>query len=161
MNKTNVNLGLLLVRVALGVVFLAHGIQKLQNIDMTVGFFGTIGLAPFFAYLVAGIEISAGTAMLVGKYTKWAGYLLAVIMIVAILKVKWGLGFTVQGGYELDFVLLLSALAVSFAGSGEYVLFKSKKQQNNENMRNRFSFYFCCNPVTIICGDGVVAYYSI
>jgi len=56
----NVDLGLLLIRIALAIVFIAHGWQKLQNSSGVVGFFGSLGFAPIFAYLVIIIELLGG-----------------------------------------------------------------------------------------------------
>ncbi len=72
---SSMNAGLLLVRLALAAVFLYHGITKFQNLDGTVAFFGQLGFAPFFAYLVATVETVGGAAMLLGVWTRWAGFL--------------------------------------------------------------------------------------
>lgn len=114
--------GLVLVRVGLAAVFIAHGYAKLANIDQTIAFFGSLGLASFFAYLVGLVELLGGLAMLLGVYTKYAGYLLALVMLVAIVKVKWAVGF--MGGWEFDLVLLLNALAISWTGPGEYTVLR-------------------------------------
>jgi uncharacterized membrane protein YphA (DoxX/SURF4 family) len=107
--------GLGLIRLALAVVFIFHGWQKWSNMDATVGFFGTLGLAPFFAYLVATVELLSGLAMLFGIWTRWAGYLIAIVMFFAIVLVKGKLGFP---GYELELTLFLTALGVALLGPG-------------------------------------------
>ena len=109
--------GMLLLRVVVGAVFIAHGWQKLQMIDGVIGFFGKLGFAPFFAYLVAWVEFVGGLAMLLGVFTRIAGYLLAAVMIVAIFSVKLKMGFL--GGYELDLTLLVAALALAWSGPGK------------------------------------------
>lgn len=125
--KKNSDLGLLFIRVGLGTVFLAHGVQKLQGLDGVVGFFGTLGLHPFFAYLVAGVETLAGLALIVGLWTHWASKLLAIIMIAAIALVKGSKGFL--GGYEFDLMLLLAVLGTLFTGPGAYSLDGRMKKQ--------------------------------
>lgn len=122
----NKDLGLLLLRLALAAVFLAHGIQKFTHMEGTIAFFGNLGMPEFLAWLVALAESAAGAAMLLGLWTRWAGYVIAIIMLVAIVKVKWAMGFL--GGYELDLTLLLMALAVSVIGPGKYALGKSGGQ---------------------------------
>ncbi len=101
-----------------GVVFLAHGLDKLQGMDGVIGFFGSLGLAPFFAYLVAGVEFLGGIALILGVFSRYAAYLLAVVMVVAIFLVKFKMGLL--GGYELDLVLLAALLTIAGAGSGVY-----------------------------------------
>lgn len=123
--KNNTDLGLLLVRVGLGLVFIAHGWAKIDGMDGTIGFFASIGLSAFWAYLVAYVEFIGGIAMLVGLFTNWAGMLLAVVMIVAIVMLKLSKGFV--GGYEFDLVLFLSSLAIVIAGPGKYTLRALKK----------------------------------
>lgn len=117
-NECCIDVGLLLLRVVLAVVFISHGVSKFMNMSGTIGFFGQIGLAPFFVYLVALVETFSGLAMLLGIFVRWAGYLISIVMVVAIVLVKWQKGFF--GGYELDLVLLFVALSVSFMGAGRY-----------------------------------------
>ena len=114
----NVDLALLLVRLALATAFITHGVAKLANMSDTVAFFNALGLSAFFAYLVAWVELLGGLLMLVGFWTCFAGFALAIVMLVAIVKVKYQGGF--MGGWELDLTLLLSAVAVFFGGPGKY-----------------------------------------
>ena len=120
--KYNTDLGLLLVRIGLGVIFLVHGLQKFMNLEQTVQFFGMIGLAAFFTYLVAAVELLGGAAMILGLFPRIAGVLLAIVMIFAIYLVKLKMGFS--GGYEFDLMLLLAALGIASAGPGSYSLNK-------------------------------------
>lgn len=105
--------GMTLLRVVIGAVFLAHGIQKLQNMEGVVGFFGSLGMSSFFAYLVAWIETLGGIAIILGFMTTIASYLLAIVMVGAIFTVKAKMGFL--GGYELDLVLLAGLLALAWS----------------------------------------------
>lgn len=115
----NPDLGLLLIRLALATIFLVASVAKFLNLATTTAFFGKIGLAPFFVYLVASVEMLGGLAMLFGVATAGAGILLAIVMIFAITLAKWPLGFL---AWELDFTLLLAALGVALAGPGRYSL---------------------------------------
>lgn len=117
----NFDLGLLLIRLALAVVFIQSGISKLSNIDGTTSFFAGLGLGAFFVYLVALVETLGGLALLLGTWTKYAGILLTIDMLFAIILVKGALGFT-GAGYRLELVLLLSTLAIVFSGAGKYAL---------------------------------------
>ncbi len=113
--------GILFMRIAVGSIFLVHGIQKLQNLDQVVGFFAMLGLGAFWAYLVAVVETLGGLALLLGAFTRYAAVLLAAVSLVAFLKVHWENGFLVgNGGYEFVLVLFLSAIALFLSGSGRY-----------------------------------------
>lgn len=118
--KKNADIGLLLIRLGLAAVFIGHGFQKLTGMAMVAGFFSQLGVPAFVAYLVAFGELAAGLSMLLGFWTHWAGKLIAVIMVFAIILVKFKTGFI--GGYELDLILLLSGLAITFMGPGVYSL---------------------------------------
>jgi uncharacterized membrane protein YphA (DoxX/SURF4 family) len=106
------NWGMLLVRIVVGLVFIVHGWDKIQNIEGVIGFFGSLGLMSAFAYLVAWTEFLGGLAVLLGLFSKYAAYLLAIVMVGAIYLVKFKMGFA--GGYEFDLLLLVSALAIAW-----------------------------------------------
>jgi len=113
------------MRVVLGVLFIAHGWPKVTGIENTIGFFGTLGLPAALAYAVAGVEVLGGAAMILGLWTKWAGYALAVDMVGAIYFVKWTRGLIANnGGYGYELALLALALGVALIGPG---LFTAKK----------------------------------
>ena len=119
----NRHLGLLLIRVALGVVFIAHGYQKLGSMEQTLGFFGTLGIPVLLTYAVIWTEIIGGALLILGFLVRYAGIALSIVMIVAIALVHLGKGFFVSGGgYEFALVLLLSSLALVFTGAGRYSL---------------------------------------
>lgn len=118
----NPDVGLLLIRFGLAAVFIVHGLLKFGDLDMTAGFFASLGLPAFMAYVVAAVETLGGLAMLLGYKARIAGYLLAVVMAVAIILVKAPVGFV--GGYEFDLMLLLASLGIALAGSGRYALEK-------------------------------------
>lgn len=118
-NPTNSNLGLLVLRLTLGSVFLVHGIQKLSNMEMTIGFFGTLGFSVFMTWVVALIEAVGGAAVIFGIGTKMWSSLFAIIMLVVITTVKNGKGFSAM---ELDIVLLGLALGVGLIGCGKWAV---------------------------------------
>ncbi len=118
--------GLLVMRVVLGAVFIAHGWPKVMGIAGTISFFGNLGLPEFLAYVVAGVEVLGGAAMILGLWTQWAGRLLAVDMLGAIYFVKWPRGFV--GGYEFELALLALALGLSLVGPGSLTIRKLLKK---------------------------------
>lgn len=105
-----------LLRLALGPIFIAHGIPKLINTAGVAGFFANIGLpAPYAMTLLVGlVEVIGGTLVLIGYGTRLGAALLAVVMLVAITMVKWSQGFL--NGWEFDFMLLAAALSLMLSG---------------------------------------------
>ena len=121
------DLGLLALRVALGVVFLGHGAQKAvgafggPGFEGATGFIGSLGFRParLWTGLAVGGELAAGALFIVGLLTPLAGLLAIATMLVAIVKVHAPKGFFVQnGGYEYNLVLAVAALAVAATGPG-------------------------------------------
>jgi putative oxidoreductase len=108
MNKNDI--AKFILRVILGLTFFIHGLVKFQGgIANTAGYFDSLGIPGFMAYVVATIELLGGLAMIIGIGTKIVGILFAIIMIGAIFTAKLSLGFLGNGqmaGYELDLILL-------------------------------------------------------
>jgi uncharacterized membrane protein YphA (DoxX/SURF4 family) len=117
----NVEIGLLIARIVLGITFFLHGLVKFQGgIENTAGWFDSIGLPVFAAYAVATIELVGGLAMIVGLGIRVVALLFALIMIGAIVKVKAAVGFLGDGqmaGYELDLALLAISVLLGLSGS--------------------------------------------
>ena len=112
-----------LLRVVLGLVFVAHGYPKLfGGFSQTVGFFESINLRPakFWVFVVGVVEFFGGIALILGFATQLAALLIAVNMLVAIYKVKFKQGFA--GGYEFDLALLMIALSLLLTGAGAYAI---------------------------------------
>lgn len=123
------DLALFIVRVVVGIIFLAHGVGKLQaGVPGFAGMLGNLGFpAPlFFAWVVALTETLGGIGLILGVFSRLAALLIAIVMIVAIIKVKAAMGLV--GGAELDLGLLVGLLAVLLQGPGawsvEWKLFK-------------------------------------
>ncbi|MEV3937052.1 DoxX family protein [Glycomyces sp. NPDC049804] len=121
-------IGLLIGRVVLGVVFIAHGWQKFSTngMDATVQGFDSLGIpAPALAaYFTVGAEIIGGAMLVLGALLPLAGLALAGVMLGAMYFVHPlnGAFFSQEGGYE--YVLLLAALsiAIGFSGGGALAL---------------------------------------
>ena len=118
------------LRIALGVIFLAHGSQKLfgwfggKGLIGTAGFFaGKLGLDPgmFWAFLAGLGEFGGGLLLLLGLFTRFGALLIALVMLVALFKVHWG-AFFIPTGTEYAFSLFCSALALLIAGGGKFSL---------------------------------------
>jgi len=121
------DLGKLVLRITLGVLFLLHGIAKLRGgIDPITGMVGKLGLPPVLGYLVYVGEVVAPILLLIGVWTRAAALVVVINMIVAILLVHTGEFFTLnkQGGWalELQGMFLAAAIAIALLGAGRYSL---------------------------------------
>ena len=115
--------GITVLRVVIGVVFLAHGGQKLfiWGFGGVAAFMGKIGIpAPMLAAIVVTVvEFFGGLALVLGSFTRWAAALLAINMLVAIMTVHLKAGFFLPAGFEFAFTLFAANLALVLLGSGE------------------------------------------
>ncbi len=124
---------LLIVRLTLGVIFFAHGAQKVfgwfggNGLKGTMGYFQqALGVPPALAALAAFTECFGGLAMVVGLLARPAALGLIVVMLVAIAKVHWKHGFFLNWslaagkghGMEMNLALIGMALAVLVGGAG-------------------------------------------
>lgn len=112
-----------ILRVVVGVVFLAHGYQKLFTLGFhgVAGFFGAAGITlPFVsAVIVTLVEFLGGIALLLGLLTRWTAALLAFDMLVAILVVHLKNGFfDQQHGIEFPLTLLAACILLAMIGPG-------------------------------------------
>ena len=117
------DLARLILRVALGVVFLAHGWQKFFQFTIpgAQGAFGTMGVpaAEIAAPVVASLELVGGAALILGFVTRIVAALLAVQMLAALVLVHLPAGmFADKGGIEFVLVLAAGAAALALVGPG-------------------------------------------
>lgn len=115
----------LVLRVAVGVVFVAHGWQKWGDLTAVGGFFDSLGvpLPGFFAIVVTAVELLGGLALIAGLFTHWAAKLLALDMLVAFFLVHWTNGVFVQDqGFELVLVLFAATVVLMIEGAGKWSL---------------------------------------
>ncbi|KRG12161.1 oxidoreductase [Virgibacillus soli] len=128
-------IGKVILRVVFGLTFFIHGLSKFQDgISNTVGYFDSLGIPGFLAYVVATIELIGGIALIFGIGTRIISWLFALIMIGAIFTAKLSLGFLGNGqmaGYELD--LLLLAISFFFIFADKSVLSLDQKLFNSTN----------------------------
>ncbi|MEH7386063.1 DoxX family protein [Bacillus sp. JJ1521] len=114
-------IGALILRVTLGVLFFIHGLVKFQGgIENIVGWFESINIPGFMAYGVALFEIIGGIALIIGFATRLVSVLSALLMVGAIIMAKLPVGLLGNGqmaGYELDLAFLVIAVYLIINGS--------------------------------------------
>jgi putative oxidoreductase len=108
--------GPLPIRILAGITFLAHGLPKFENVVVTQGFFGSIGLPPELALPIGLLEVIGGIFLIVGVLTRITAALLIIDMIGAIFLVKLPDGFV--GGYELESLLIGISISLLLIGPG-------------------------------------------
>lgn len=116
-------IGLLIGRVVLGVVFIAHGWQKFNENGMEATAQGFEGLgipAPTLsAYFTVAAELIGGVFLIVGALLPLVGLALAGVMLGAMFYVHIDGGFfSRDGGYEYVLLLAAVSIAIGFSGGG-------------------------------------------
>ncbi|MDP4536303.1 DoxX family protein [Alkalimonas collagenimarina] len=128
---TEAGWGALVLRVPIGIIFAAHGAQKLfgwfggYGLEGTGGWMESIGLAPgvLMAFLAGSAEFFGGLALIVGVLTRPAAAVLALTMLVAIFAVHFEHGFFMSNnGYEFGLALLAASVSLLFSGAGKVSL---------------------------------------
>lgn len=121
----------LALRVPVGIIFIAHGAQKLFGLFGGYGLEGTgqwmesIGLAPGYlmALMAGSAEFFGGLALLIGLLVRPAALSLSFAMVVAIFSVHIHNGlFMSNNGYEFGLALLAAAASLLFSGAGSLSL---------------------------------------
>lgn len=129
--NTRAGYGVSVVRILVGIIFMAHGAQKLFGLFGGYGLEGTgqwmesIGLAPGYlmALLSGSAEFFGGLALVVGLLARPAALALSVTLVVAIFSVHIGNGlFMSNNGYEFALALLAGSVAVLIEGAGRLSL---------------------------------------
>ena len=115
------SLGLLLIRLVAGLIFLVHGWEKVTHIPMVVGFFSMLGLPAWVALFIAWVEIICGLMLIFGVATRVAGAVLGIDMLVAILLTGIGRGFH---AHEFELLLMAVSFGLALMGSGRWSLYK-------------------------------------
>ena len=118
-----------LVRLVVGMIFAAHGSQKLFGAfggpgwQATTQMFGQMGFAPgaFWGTLMACTEFFGGLGLIMGLFTRLAALGLVIGMAVAVVKVHWAHGlFAQNGGFEYPLTLLVINIALFIRGAGPW-----------------------------------------
>lgn len=128
---TNSQLSATALRLSAGVIFVAHGAQKLfgafggYGLEGTGQYMASIGLEPGYlmALLAGGAEFFGGLALLIGLLVRPAALLLAVTMMMAIVTAHLANGlFLSNGGFEFALSLLAISVALLVQGAGRLSL---------------------------------------
>jgi|TARA_B110000503_G_scaffold141989_1_gene237302 putative oxidoreductase len=124
---TKLGLDTLPVRLGAGVIFAAHGAQKLfgwfggYGLEGTAGWMESIGLAPgtLMAALAGGAEFFGGLLLIAGFLVRPTAVVLAITMLVAIVTVHLQNGlFMSNNGYEFGLALLVISIGLAVRGAG-------------------------------------------
>ncbi|GLR73425.1 DoxX family protein [Aliivibrio sifiae] len=131
--SSNAGFSALALRIPVGIIFMAHGAQKLfawfggYGLEGTGQFFESIGLAPgvAMAFLAGSAEFFGGLFILLGLLTRPSAFVLAFTMLIAIVSVHLPNGlFMSDGGYEFGLALLAASASLMLSGSGKVALDK-------------------------------------
>ena len=115
------------LRLALGIVFIAHGAQKVFGVWGGGGWAKFTANDPPFAWMQPGVfwmgaaafsELVGGLLVLVGFLTRLGALMIVPVMLVAVFGVHWSGGFFAPKGFEYAFTLLMIALALLYTGGG-------------------------------------------
>ncbi len=131
-----IDIGMLILRGTLGLIFFAHGAQKLLGWFGGKGLFATLvafedgmGIPPFLGYMAIFTEFFGGIALMFGVLSRLAGLGIAVTMLVAIFKVSLKGGFFMENkGMEYNLALLAMAICVVLIGPGMIALASKVKR---------------------------------
>ncbi|AXS84792.1 DoxX family protein [Marinobacter sp. Arc7-DN-1] len=125
--STQAGWGALALRIPVGIIFAAHGAQKLfgwfggYGLEGTGQWMDSIGLSPGYlmALLAGGAEFLGGLALIIGFLVRPASAVLAFAMLIAIFSVHIGNGlFMSNNGYEFGLALLAVSVSLFFSGAG-------------------------------------------
>jgi putative oxidoreductase len=125
------NLGLLIIRLAVGLLFVGHGAQKLfgsfggHGPAGTAAFFESQGMRPgrVMALFAGAAEVAGGALFAAGLLTPVGAALISAVMVTAMLTVHAGKGlWATEGGVEYNLVLIAAAFAVTAIGAGDWSL---------------------------------------
>ncbi len=130
-DKSPTALGIALLRVSLGVMFLTHSVVlKLLTYGLpgTARFFASAGLPGWLAYATAAAETVGGVLLLLGVQSRWVALALSPVLLGAIASVHGAMGwvFTAPGGgWEYPAYLFVLCVAQALLGDGAHALGRS------------------------------------
>jgi len=129
MNSRNSDIALLLTRLIVGVVFFAHGAQKVfglfggHGLQATVTVMTKIGYPVIVPYLVSFGELFAGLGLIFGFLSRIAAAGMFIEMLGAVLLVHWRNGFfNDKTGFEYPLTLCIVCLGILIAGPGRFAI---------------------------------------
>jgi putative oxidoreductase len=120
-DRRAVDISLLILRVIVGIIFAAHGAQKLFGVFGGMGLTETVKLMGPLGYLVTIGEFFGGLGLVVGFLTRFSAASLIVIMLGAIALVHGKNGFFLdKGGFEYNLALIGLLAPILLCGPGAY-----------------------------------------
>jgi putative oxidoreductase len=126
MANNQVDIATLVLRLSLGVMFIAHGMLKVMVFTLpgTVGFFESVGFPGWMAYLVVVAEIGGGALLMLGIETRKVSIALIPVLLGA-TYVHLGNGWVFSnenGGWEYPMFLTVATIVQALLGSGQYAV---------------------------------------
>lgn len=122
----NSDVGLLILRMAIGLLMLLHGIAKFKGVSFIEGMLTAKGLPAFLAYGVYVTEIIAPLLLIIGYRTRLASvvYLLGVLTAIFLVHAKDIFALTPHGGWGIELLglYLFGAVSLFFTGGGQYAV---------------------------------------
>jgi putative oxidoreductase len=127
---------LLMMRLVLGAIMIAHGYHKVfggfhHHMDMV----GSIGLPRWMAYLSAGTEFFGGIGIVVGLFTRFFAAAFMIEMAIVIWKIHFKNGLTGPGGYEFPLAVATIAFALLCFGGGPWGLTFSGRSTGSRSLK--------------------------
>jgi putative oxidoreductase len=131
MKPNTIDYAALVLRLALGAMFLIHGLMKLVVFTLpgTASFFESVGFPGWTAYIVAPAEALAGLALIVGFQSRWVA-LAGIPILLGSLAVHAGNGWVFsnpKGGWEYPAYLVVTVAVVALLGGGRIAFTKPTK----------------------------------
>ena len=128
---TNADLAATILRVSMGVLFLAHAGLKLFVFTPagTAGYFASLGLPGPLAYLVIAAELFGGLALILGVYSRWVSLALVPILLGSIYVPHGAAGFFFSnegGGWEFPAFWAVTLIVQALLGDGAFALKRSR-----------------------------------
>ena len=112
-------LGLLVLRLVLGAIMIAHGYPRaFGGLHHSVEFVRSLGIPGWMAYLSIAAELGGGVLLIVGFLTRFTALCICIDMVVATSMVHYKNGFTGQGNYQFTLALAAMAFSLIFFGAG-------------------------------------------
>jgi putative oxidoreductase len=124
-DQTYAPYGIFLLRVAIGIDWIAHAFLKTyRGMNTHEALLAKNGITPLLAWPTFGLEVMGGLAILLGWYTRqWSAFLL--IFLAVVIWIKWPVGWTYSntgGGWEYPLFWLIAQAALVLTGSGAFAL---------------------------------------
>ena len=126
MTNNHIDLATLILRVSLGIMFVAHGMLKIMVFTLpgTAGFFESVGFPGWMAYAVVAAELGGGALLILGVETRKVSIALIPVLLGA-TYVHLGNGWVfsnANGGWEYPLFLTVATVVQALLGSGRYAV---------------------------------------